>query len=170
MNTVILTNPIQYSYHKKTAYFLQSVLTQKGIHTTVLNAFSDPYPHKNLIQLTKLDPDILITLDLAGFHFRTQSGENALNMLFTKNLNLIWGNRPEYAAFLQKKISLSMLFYDVSGHSCPLSQYYPNVLYYKAMGALLPSPDTPAEDARNRSVFQNIWKDFLSETLLESTV
>lgn len=170
MNVAILTNPRQYAYHGEASAFLLNLLTQKGIRTTILDVFSEPYAHRCLAKLNSFQPDILITLDLAGFHFRTQSGENALNMLFTKNLNLIWGNRPEYTAFLQKKISLSMLFYDVSGHSCPLSQYYPNVLYYKAMGALLPSPDTPAEDARNRSVFQNIWKDFLSETLLENTV
>lgn len=165
---VILTNAKQYPYHTPAFSALEKVLSKKNHIVVQLDIDSYKYDHQCLAKLKELEPDILITLDLAGFRFRTQSGENALNMLFTKNLNIIWGNKSEYRPLLAKKISLSMLFYDASGLDCALSDIYPNLLYYKSPGKLSANEDflnTPEE----KLVFQKIWADFTKEALPPET-
>lgn len=163
-NIIILTNYTVYPYHKNIATMITSALSSLSHSVQSVDITSTQYPHQCLAELTSMNPDILITLDLAGFHFRTQSGENALNMLYTKNLNLVWGNRPEYADFLNKKVSLSMLFYDATGRDYQLSTYYPNVLYYKAHSdySITQDDNSPA----NSIHFLSIWEDFLSEIFL----
>lgn len=177
MNTIVLlTNVSQYPYHKSLQAMLVSFFSNRQDTLHCLDIRSTKYPHQCLARLTSLSPDILITLDLAGFHFRTQTGENALNMLYTKNLNLLWGNRPQYGEFLQKKISLSMLFYDITGQDHQIPVHYPNVLYYKAHPDFSLFIDAPAsmkspialsnDTTMNAAHFQNIWNDFVQEALL----
>ena len=167
MNIVILTNEKTYSYHKEVSSFLKAQLIQTGHEAFLLDISG--YHYQCLQKLEALKPDIIITLDLSGFQFKTQSGENALNMQLTKNLNLIWGDRPEYAPFLSKKVSLSMLFYDVSEDGSFPAQAYPNALYVKSPGHLLCSIKTPGDETHNRHLFERIWNDFLDETLLASS-
>ena len=162
-NIIILTNHNTYPYHKGIATMISSALSNTDYTVQTLDINSTQYPHQCLAKLNSMEPDILITLDLAGFHFRTQSGENALNMLYTKNLNLVWGNRPEYEDYLNKKVSLSMLFYDITGKDYHLSKYYPNVLYYKAHPDFLITQE--CSSATDTSHFLNIWKDFLLDIL-----
>lgn len=160
-NIVVLTNHMTYPYHKKVADMITSIFTTSQHIVKVLDVNSTQYPHQCLAKLTAMEPEFLITLDLAGFHFRTQSGENALNMLFTKNLNLVWGNPPEYTSFLTKKISLSMLFYDATGIDNKYHTLYPNVLYYKAQTDFqLSKGECLSTDKQH---FQNIWEDFQNE-------
>lgn len=165
-NIIILTNTTTYSYHNTIAKLIMDSLANSAYAISTLDINSTQYPHQCLAKLNSMTPDILITLDLAGFHFRTQSGENALNMLYTKNLNLVWGNRPEYADYLNKKVSLSMLFYDATGKDYQLSLLFPNVLYYKAHPDYLITQEcNSATDSAN---FLAIWEDFLRETLLNT--
>ena len=157
LNITILTAPTKYPYHAAISAMLGSVLHESGHAFSILDIDSYKYDHHCLAQIEAFHPDVLITLDLAGFRFRTQTGENALNMYYTKNLNLIWGNKTEYALYLNKKISMSMLFYDATGEDNNLPAVYPNMLYYKALVELT--------DANS---FQTIWNDFLTEALLPS--
>lgn len=160
---VLLINSSRYSYHTAVSSMIASCLRECQQHFYILDTNSEAYDHRCLAKIKKANPDILLTLDLAGFHIRTQAGENALNMLPTKNLNLVWGNKPEYAALLHKKISLSMLFYDVTGIDHHLPALYPDLLYYKVLGAIPPeAPDSP----QAREAFAQIWADFIREVLL----
>lgn len=154
MSTIaLLITKNKYPYHITISNIIQTAL-ESGHHSlTILDA--DSYTQECLTELNTLQPDVLITLDLAGFHFRTQTGENALNMFCTKNLNLIWGNKPEYAPYLNKKLSMSMLFYDATGKDNQLPTFYPNMLYYKALNKL-----TDAD------AFKAVWYDFTTEVLL----
>lgn len=165
-NIVILTNLQQYPCHAETASMIQSVLQQLAHSVTVVDINSERFSHVCLARIKEADPDILITLDLAGFCFRTQSGENALNMLCTKNLNIIWKNKPEYAPLLSRKISLSMLFYDASGTDNRLPFLYPDLLYYKASLPIKQSAVSATDIAGNQKAFLSIWEDFTKEALL----
>ncbi len=168
-NIVILTNRQQYPYHPEMAAMAQSALQQLAHSVTVLDINSEKYGHVCLARLKETNPDILITFDLAGFCFRTQSGENALNMLCTKNLNILWGNKPEYAPLLSKKISLSMLFYDASGTDSKLPLLYPNLLYYKVSSPIKQSAVSASDIAGNTNAFLSVWEDFTREVLLSET-
>ncbi len=151
----ILTAPTIYPYHTSISTMLKSTLSDDKYTVSIIDINAYKFDHLCLKDIENIHPDILITLDLSGYGFRTQTGENALNMLYTKNLNLIWGNKPEYAPFLTKKISMSMLFYDVSGRDHHLPTHYPNMLYYKVVDRLT-----------DETSFQNIWTDFIAQTLL----
>lgn len=167
-NIIILTNTTEYSYHNAIRDMIYNTLSEGSHAVTTLDINTYKFDHECLNQIKKLQPDILITLDLAGFRFRTQSGENALNMLHSKNLNLIWGNKSEYAQYLNKKISLSMLFYDCSGKDYHLPEIYPNLLYYKAIGSMPTACSKADYPNQSQSVesFQQIWSDFIQEVLL----
>jgi hypothetical protein len=145
---------------------MHSLLQTSGNQIFILDTACFEHDYMCLNHITNLHADILITLDLAGFHIRTQAGEIALNMLPTKNLNLIWGNKPEYAAFLNKKLCLSMLFYDATGINYQLDQIYSNLLYYKSFYAIKPIVSTEADVNNNRKHFHEMWIDFLNDTLL----
>ena len=149
---IILTESAKYSYHTTVSRQIQSALDADGHTITILDISFSMADHEKQKKISKLQPDVLITLDLAGFPFRTQAGEIALNMLPTKNLNLIWGNKPEYAPLLNRKLSLSMLFYDVSGADHRLTELYPNLLYYRFSESI--------------DSFPQIWADFIREVLL----
>lgn len=151
-NIVILINPANYPYHAHTSESIALFLSKQNHRVSIFDIDCEPYDYLCLGKIKALEPDVLITLDLAGFRFRTQAGEIAFNMLPTKNLNLIWSNKPEYSDFLVKKLSLSMLFYDVSGTDCKLPSIYPNLLYYKAFDSI--------------NHFPLIWEDFKAEALL----
>lgn len=173
MNIAILTNPKQYSYHVSVSQMINTILTGHAHSVYLLDIDSEKYDHQCLAKLNAFEPDVIITLDLAGFRFRTQSEESALNMLFTKNLNILWGNKPEYELLLNRKISLSMLFYDASGTDYGLPLLYPNMLYYKVMNPLpafsASEPETSPDisrDSESASAFLDIWYDFLKEALL----
>lgn len=173
MNIAILTNPRQYPYHISISQMINATLIKHAHSVYLLDIDSEKYDYQCLAKLNAFEPDVIITLDLAGFRFRTQSGENALNMLFTKNLNILWGNRPEYEPLLNGKISLSMLFYDASGTDNGLPLLYPNMLYYKVMKPLpvFSAPGSKASpelsgDSESTTAFLNIWYDFLKEVLL----
>lgn len=153
LNIVILTNQTKYTYHSEIASMIHTYLTQNHHNISILDIDDYKYDHECLTKIKELQPDVIVTLDLAGFRFRTQSGENALNMLTSKNLNLIWGAKPEYAKYLDKKISLSMLFYDATGKDHELTVKYPNMLYYKAEWALTKDADS----------FRRMWQDFVME-------
>lgn len=152
VNIVILTNTTRYACHSEVSNTLANYLRVQQHIVSVLDINSSTQDYQYIAEIKASQPDVLITLDLAGFLFRTQAGEIALNMLPTKNLNLIWGNRPEYAPLLSKKLSLSMLFYDVSGKDWQLPAIYPNLLYYEAFDSI--------------DCFPRIWEAFKAETLL----
>lgn len=152
-NIVILTHTNKYSYHAEVSSMIHAALQKIRNNVDVVDIDSCKFDHECLAKIKELQPDVIVTLDLAGFRFRTQSGENALNMLPTKNMNLVWGNKPEYATFLNKKISLSMIFYDATGVDHGLSASYPNMLYYKAICEVTEEPKS----------FQRIWDDFVKE-------
>lgn len=163
---VILMDSKQYSYHSAIADLLLVTLQAEEHSVSILDINSEKHDHLLLAALENFKADILITLDLAGFRFRTQSGESALNMLCTKNLNLVWGDKPEYAPLLERKISLSMLFYDALGTDCGLPAHYPNLLYYKYPARLKEDFASAADYVQNQEAFHIIWKDFLTEALL----
>lgn len=165
-NIVILINLNEYSYHATISNMIHSFLCKNGHSVCIIDINCEKYDHLCITKIQQLHPDILITLDLAGFHFRTQAGELALNMLLTKNLNLLWGNKSEYAPFLSKKLSLSMLFYDGTGTDNKLTQLYPNMLYYKVLGEIFCVPTSESTTLTNEKSFQQIWSDFIQEILL----
>lgn len=166
MNKIlIVTNTVSYPDHASLSRMLCAALAASGNVATIdVNSFT--YDHQCYSAIQDFQRTVLITLDLAGFCLRTQSGECALNLLHCKCLNFIWGEKPEYQSYLQGKLSLSMLFYDVSGEDHNLPERYPNMLYYHPSFTLLSSDPEPAM----QNTFMKIWQDFSCEVLLSEAL
>lgn len=166
LKIAIITNVAKYTYHSIISDMIQSTLQTLEYLVSRIDISTFQHDYECINQITNFGANVVITLDLSGFHIRTQAGEIALNMLPTKNMNIIWGHKPEYASFLNKKLSLSMLFYDVSGTDLNLAQVYPNMLYYRCTRTLRPLPITAADVNNNQKYFIETWNTFLKETLL----
>lgn len=160
-NLLVLTNISAYTYHSRLSQFIETAFSSHYC-VTIIDIDSFSYDHQCYSAIQAVHPTILITMDLAGFRLRTQSGECALNMLNCKCLNLLWGNKPQYASYLNGKLSLSMIFYDLSGEDHMLPAHFPNMLYYKSSFCLLPV----TSEKSSLSVLNAIWSDFTSEVLL----
>lgn len=161
MNSVfIISNISKYPQHATLIKLLTNNITQS--HHADINKTS---PSALSQQLSLSSPDIIITLDLAGFELKTLTGECLFNTLPAKILNIIHGDQPEYHTFLSKKLSLSMLFYDMSGQDYQLPDKYKNMRYYYPVSQVTSSP-TYDSDCNTSQILSDIWNHFKEEVLL----
>ena len=146
MKNVVITYKTEKHHDLLVSYF-STMFHQDQIkfHTLNLSVEKDA-----VSTLYKLNPDLIISLDLSGFELRTLTGECLLNMLPCKVCNIIWGDKPEYSNYLSGKLSLSMLFYDATGIDNQLPSKYPNMRYY----------------CTTFTTLQDIWDHFTKEVLL----
>lgn len=159
-NIILLSDSADYTYHLELCTLLQALPCFKSftIHHLDINKVTAKHLYFNQIQ--ELSPAIIITLDLAGFQFYTQLGRISFNILHTKILNLIWGNKEEYAPYLSQPLSLSMHFFDCSENPYDITKDYPNVEYYNSLGTI--STITPL-CKENEEILSKIAACFLSE-------
>lgn len=160
---LILTNTEKYHYHASISKLITKLPCFASYQLSLLDTGSSQNSRDVIPQISSLSPAIIITLDLAGFQYRTQLGEIYLNMLPAKILNLVWGNKKEYATWLTKKLSLSMHFFDCSATPCPLADIYPNIAYYNAPGVILTDHGADIDTEQNQNLLLQIGRCFLSE-------
>ena len=157
--------------------FLLSNIKKYPEHSQYINAFKNMITviHADITQISTSElmknlsasaPDVIISLDLAGFELKTLTGECLFNTLPCKILNIISGDAPEYHAFLSKKLSLSMLFYDISGRDFHLSAKYPYMRYYYPLTKIVSAPMTDFQGIHSADMLLNIWNHFKKESLL----
>ena len=159
MNSVILLSNIK-KYPEHCQYTSTIKNTMPLIHNDI-NQISASELMKNL---TSSAPDVIISLDFSGFELKTLTGECLLNTLPCKILNIISVDATGYHTFLSKKLSLSMLFYDISGNDVPLPAKYPNMRYYYPLKEI--SSATASREIPSADMFRDIWNHFKKEALL----
>lgn len=168
MNIIVLSNNRNYPYHTQITKALNTIVSSNGSNAQIIDT-SDKTSLSGLsLQLSSHTPEIIITLDLAGFELRTLTGECLLNMLPCKICNIIWGNKPEYKNFLSGKLSLSMLFYDAAGKDNELPAQYPYLRYYypAAQGISTASNSNNEVAEEVYETLQGMWEHFTKEVLL----
>lgn len=163
---IILSNINKFSYHEQIIKALKNTASPV-LSGALITDISDKSNFSSVSdKLSSECPDIIITLDLAGFELRTLTGECLLNMLPCKVCNIIWGNKPEYNAFLNGKISLSMIFYDATGQDNHLLSAYPNMHYYYSTDKPVSTIPSGILDDVTVNVLQEILTHFKNEVLL----
>lgn len=162
-NIVLISDTANYPYHSRLCNLIQSLSSFKDYTFSHIDRESGKRDSILSNEITALSPDLVITLDLAGFHSYTQLGEIALNLLPAKLMNLIWGNKPEYSPLLSKKLSLSMHFFDCSPQTSPLMELYPYMEYCKHIGSVITEKPLETHDAHNKSSLEQISRCFLQE-------
>ena len=167
MNTLfIIVNTTLYAYHKELLTLLESKVFLDFANTYTIDIDKQQTRSTVSQQLLSTNPDLIITLDLAGFEFRTLTGECLLNMLPCKVCNILWGNKSEYCKYLTGKLSLSMLFYDATGTDNQLPSKYPNMRYYYPTSRAIPTTTLNDTESEIIETLQNIWNHFIAEVLL----
>lgn len=168
MKIVILSNTNKFPYHTQITKALNNTASSV-LFCAYFVDISNKTPISSISQQLSTEcPDVIITLDLAGFELRTLTGESLLNMLPCKVCNIIWGDKPEYSNYLSGKLSLSMLFYDATSNDNQLPSKYPNMRYYYSTSKAIPT--VPFNNVNTESdvleTLQNIWNRFTKEVLL----
>lgn len=166
MNTTyILVNTKRYPYHRNILSVLADHLFPNDTDISIIDL-----SQSNISALGQhLDaaaPDLVITLDLAGFEIRTYTGECFLNILPSKICNIIWGSKPEYENFLNGKLSLSMLFYDATGINHELSSVYPYLRYYYPTIHPITNSQIVDSDSDTIEALKALWNHFIKEVLI----
>lgn len=159
-NIILLSQSCNYSYHLELCTLLQSLPNFEAFTMHHIDINETTAKHLYFKKIQELAPVFVITLDLAGFQFYTQLGRIALNILPAKILNIIWGNKEEYAAYLSQPLSLSMHFFDCSEKPYNIIKDYPYVEYYNSLGVI--NTVTP-HCQENKEVLLKIINCFFNE-------
>lgn len=165
MNIIVLSDTRKYPYHTTITKALESIVFSNGSNAQIID-IKDANSSHFTQQLSSNTPDIIMTLDLACFEFRTLTGECILNMLPCKACNILWGDKPEYSKYLSGKLSLSMLFYDATGADNQLPSKYPNMRYYYPTSRVIPTTTLNDTESEIIETIQNIWNHFTKEVLI----
>lgn len=163
---IILSNINKFPYHEQIIKALNNTASPVLSGALIIDISNKSNFSSVSDKLSSECPDTIITLDLAGFELRTLTGECLLNMLPCKVCNIIWGNKTEYNAYLNGKISLSMIFYDATGQDNHLSSAYPNIHYYYPTDKPVSTISTGILDGATVNVLQEILIHFKNEVLL----
>lgn len=169
MNTLfILTNTSHHPYHSNILSILSKCTNLKNFNTHIIDINKQSNTSAICQKLSQSSPDLIITLDLAGFELRTVTGECLLNMLPCKTCNIIWGDKPAYKEYLTGKLSLAMLFYDATGKDNQLPAKYSYMRYYypTSEAIITTQAGSNASESQTVEVLQNIWNHFTKEVLL----
>lgn len=165
MNIIVLSNTYKHPNHTQIIKALDTNASFNGANAHTIS-IQDANSSHFTQQLSVNTPDIIITLDLAGFEFRTLTGECLLNMLPCKVCNIIWGDKAEYKDYLSGKLSLSMLFYDATSQDNQLPAKYPNMRYYYPTSKTILSTTFNDTESEIIETLQNIWNHFIAEVQL----
>ena len=157
MKVLIVVNSKKYSYHKSAAENLS-----RGINSIADVAIYDMEPniasHEHFFAIKDVNPDVLITLDCAGFDMLTTGKILAYNTMPCRMAHIIIDKEYKLKNELSNRMNLSMFAYFAPNHDIDeLSKKYPdipNILKY--------NEGLCEDEACSRQWFE----DFLKEGLL----
>lgn len=129
---------------------------ESQLHSEITYLSEDSGAIKSIQRKVKeLSPEVLITVDLAGFEQRTLTDNISYNLLDCKQIHFILNRNLPNERYLEKPLSISMFFYCQDNEYCKyLLEKYPDIPYLKAMNIENVEQDsvTANEDALWKSV------------------
>ena len=129
--------------------------------------------------LRKIDADYLMSFDMAGFEMSTLTEGSAYNLLYAKQIHILFQNDRKYRRYLQQDMAMNLFLF--IGDERLFKQYkqdYPHILNMEAMPPLTLGEKLTEEQQRkngealrwviekvyNEIETAGIFKDRLSET------
>ncbi len=130
-------------------------------------------------RLRKLDADYLLSFDMAGFEMDTLTEESAYNLLYAKQIHILFQNDQKYRIYLRQNLAMNLFLF--IGDEYLFKQYkqeYSHILNLEVMPPLVSGEElTKGRQEKNQKaikqvmerVYQEIetagaFKDRLSET------
>jgi glycosyltransferase involved in cell wall biosynthesis len=139
-NCVIVIDNKEHFYHEKTAILLCGILEEWEYDGIIIDISSGKEDCEYYEEIINKFPHLIITLDMAGFHFRTELDSPAYNTMSSRMLNIIFSPLKDYEMYLKDNLNFSMFFYtgDKKGMEYLLEKYpdIPNLVYSEDMSML----------------------------------
>lgn len=125
---LILIHSGKYPEHQARLKGLKELLTEEGNETFLVD-MSDKESHfEQYRKIKSFGAEIILTMDLAGFELRTETGSITLNQLPCLMFHLLFHPVEDYGKVLQEPFNFSMFFYAAAdGDRMRLEQNYPNI-------------------------------------------
>lgn len=97
----------------------------------------DKGKYKTYERLKEIDADYLLVFDMAGFEMSTLQEVSGYNILYAKQIHILFGNDEKYRKHLKKNLALNLFFF-LSDENLleAYKQEYPHILNLEAMPPL----------------------------------
>lgn len=114
---------------------LRKKAEEHGICAVIMEIDERKPGHGYYFAIVESDPDLVFTIDFAGFSMSTETGDVAYINLRCRNIHLILEDREQdYERYLSRKLSIAMFFYCRDHGICEkLQNRYPDIPYLKAV-------------------------------------
>lgn len=73
--------------------------------------------HEHYFAIGKLNPDLIITIDMAGFEMRTETDKPSYNIMHCRLIHVLLHEREYYGEFADDRLTLSQFKVDMSNNS-----------------------------------------------------
>lgn len=116
--------------------------------------------HKTYERLKEMDADYLLVFDMAGFEMSTLQEVSSYNILYAKQIHILFGNDEKYRKHLKKNLALNLFFF-LSDENLlqEYKQEYPHILNLEAMPPLFTGKKLTAwQQEKNQEALRGIME------------
>lgn len=162
---IIVTHQALYPYHAILADHLQCALSGLALDSAVLDISANRPDHIYFHSIRDFSPDLLVTLDLAGFRFANEYNEPSYNGLGCIMAHIAIAPLTSFEAYLSHLLSFSMFFFTSSDkEAISVAERFPQLPNLRIMQPLV--LNSAADAMHNQTVLTNLFSALLTETAL----
>lgn len=162
MRVLYLINSKEYNYHLRMAEDFCTVIQGNILDMADGTPLGDRY-----YEIEKMQPEVIITFDLAGHLLRTGNDTLSLNNICARSAHILFQRFDRYGKDLKCRQNLSMFTYFVKGEDT-LSfrerfSEIPNICEFVPVAYKADNEEDRAENRRNIKIW---WEGFKREAML----
>lgn len=162
MKTLYLINSKNNNYHCRLAEEFRSIIPGEVIDMADGTSLGDRY-----YEIRDMNPDVIITFDLAGHALRTGSDTLSLNNIYARIAHILFHGSDYYGNDLRPRQNLSMFTYitddeDISA----FRERFPDIPNVAGIAPIYYKADNNDERAHNHEIIGRWWEEFKKEAML----
>ena len=162
MKLLYLINSRQFNYHKDIIRDFTAVIPGDIIDMGDGTNLGERYR-----EIAGYAPDVVITLDLAGFELRTGNDTLSLNNIYGKMAHILFHKTNFYGACLKARQNLSMFTYIPEGEDVKACmERYREIPNISGFVHITYKTDNEALHGENRTNIKNWWGIFKEDAML----
>ena len=162
MNTLYIINSREHKYHKDIIGDFMYVLPG-----SIVDMSEVTNPGTGYREVEQSQPELIITFDLAGHVFRTESDTLSLNNIYTRCANILFHKTDFYGNDLKARQNLSMFTFTVNTEDAEhCRERFPEVPNISRFAAIDYKAATPEQHEENRKNIAGWWEEFKREAML----
>lgn len=125
MKIAIVINTGEYKRHSKMGEVFFNALREKGYEIKIIDLGKDIPAHEKSGMIKQVQPQLIITFDMAGFELRTTLDSASYNVMPYRMAHILPGEYPLYSKWLQESMNFSMFFYALSETAEEIKKNHP---------------------------------------------